>query len=197
MSPDTPLQPGPHLAGECCPISPGPQEGDSRVAGASSSSCSGNFLNSERSVCSSWETASWARQAASGGGALLGAQTRSEGLAPQQEPAPQSLLHTPGRDPQPLSAPGGPSRGSGDRLHSTCTHDRQVGLWSSCSWTAIHAVPFMGPSLGLVGRGSHRHASCLSAGHSGQAKLPDVQPYTSSWSPIPAGDPWGLGSPIS
>ena len=28
MSPDAPLQPGPHLAGECCPISPGPQEGE-------------------------------------------------------------------------------------------------------------------------------------------------------------------------
>lgn len=83
------------------PTKPGaPKRENSQVTGAfsssspSSSSCSSNFLNSERSICSSRETASWARLAASSGGAFLGVRAGSEklllGRCQHPRPAPCS-----------------------------------------------------------------------------------------------------------
>ena len=96
----------------------GPRSGNSRVTGAfssalsplspSSSSCSSSFLNSERSDCSSWETASWARQAASEGGALLGTGAWSQGPVPCRSWDPGVCPALQGQ-PWPPSPQGGPS----------------------------------------------------------------------------------------
>lgn len=110
-----------------CLLSWGPnKEENSRVTGAfssstsslSSSSCQGSFLNSERSVCSSWETASWARDAASGGGAFLGRERSELGWllgGSQHQREPSGPFHQ-----------GGPSGGSNDYLHPNLGPHEQV-----------------------------------------------------------------------
>lgn len=150
---------GPPAAGLL--LSPRAPRGNSRVTGAfsstlsPSSSCSGSFLNSERSDRSSWETASWARQAASDGGALLGVGAWSEGPIPRRSRDP-GVCPTLQGQPWPPSPQGGPPGRSGGHSHTARGQDEQVDLGPLGSRMAVQVTPFMGWCLaGAAGRGAH------------------------------------------